>query len=199
MLPFLVIPYFLNLVLATAGAYILNELNNTPTKKYKIVGFKMDSDLRNSQEVLAIHGLKVKKLLPLANACVCEFDAEDSHLKTLAENPAVEFIEDDCVCRIQGQETPWDAKKIGAPNVDNTGVVVKVGIIEDIGKDTSLPDLKNNIKELGGVGDCKNIVDANVHGSHLAGTVAAFDNTRVVGAAPMVAFAKIKLDQLRAK
>jgi hypothetical protein len=199
MLPFLVIPYFLNLVLATAGAHILNELNNTPAKKYKIVGFKMDSDLRNSQEVLEIHGLKIKKLLPLANACVCEFDTDDSYLKSLAEDPAVEFLEDDCVCRIQGQETPWDAKKIGAPNVDNTGVEVREGIIEDIGKDNSHPDLKNNKEALGGVGDCKNIVDDNGHGSHLAGTVAAFDNTRIVGAAPMVAFAKIKLDQLRAK
>lgn len=204
MLPILVIPYCLNLILGVAAAHLLSQMTNI--KKYKIVGFKSDSNLRKSREIVELHGVKVKKFLPLANACLCEIDGDESSLKTLAEDPEVEFIEDDYVGQIQvvptlslyvqkyGQNIPWGVKRIEAPSVwrDVRGDGIRVGII-DTGIDLSHPDLKDNIKEAGGVLDCKNIIDDNGHGSHVAGTIAALDNNiGVVGVAPRVSLYPVK-------
>lgn len=204
MLPLLVIPYCLNLMLGAVGAHLLNELNTAA--KYKIVGFKQGLTLRKSQEVIESYGIKIKKFLPLANACLCEVDSEESSIKSLAMDPTVEFIEDDLEGEVQvvpflsmdikksSQEIPWGVQKIGAPPVwkDIRGEGVRVGII-DTGVDLNHPDLKDNVKEVCGVLDCKNIIDDNGHGSHVAGTIAALDNDiGVVGVAPKVDLYPVK-------
>ena len=126
--------------------------------------------------------------------------------QSLAEDPMIEFVEDDYEGKIQvipplsieikkqGQELPWGVKKIDAPSAwkDTGGQGVRVGII-DTGIDLSHPDLKDNIKMTGWVLDCQNIIDDNGHGSHVAGIIAALDNDiGVVGVAPKVEIYAVK-------
>jgi len=202
MYPLLLIPYYL--LVSAAGAMLLNQqINKTP--KYKIVVFKSDFALRKGQTLVEDHGIKVKKHLPLINACLCEV-ADSEVLQSLSNDPVIEFIEDDYEGMIQvmptmsfeikqqGQEIPWGVKRIGAPSVwkDTRGETVRVGII-DTGVDINHPDLKDNVKMAGWVLDCKNIVDDNGHGSHVAGTIAALDNDiGVVGVAPKVEIYSVK-------
>lgn len=202
MYPLLLIPYYL--LVGAAGAMLLNQhISKAP--KYKIVGFKSDYTLRKGQTLVEDYGIKVKKRLPLINACLCEIE-DAGVFKSLAKDPVIEFIEDDyegwiqvmptlsLEIKKQGQEIPWGVKRIGAPSVwqDTTGKGVRVGII-DTGVDLDHPDLKDNVKMAGWVLDCQNIVDDNGHGSHVAGTIAALDNDiGVVGVAPKVQIYAVK-------
>jgi subtilisin family serine protease len=203
MFPLLLIPYYL--LVGAAGAIFISR-QTTDTNKYKIIGFKSGLTLRKGQNLVETHGLKVKKHLPLINGCLCEVATDIGAYQSLAQDPMVEFIEDDYEGKIQvmptlsldikkqGQEIPWGVKKIGAPSVwkDTGGQGVRVGII-DTGIDLSHPDLKENIKMTGWVLDCQNIIDDNGHGSHVAGIIAALDNDiGVIGVAPKVEIYAVK-------
>ena len=203
MFPLLLIPYYL--LVGAAGALLISQ-QTTDAPTYKIIGFKSGLALRKGQYLVETHGIKVKKHLPLINGCLCEVAADISAYQNLADDPMIEFIEDDSEGKIQvmptlsldikkqGQETPWGVEKIGAPTVwkDIRGEGVRVGII-DTGIDLSHPDLNNNIKKTGWVLDCQNIIDDNGHGSHVAGTIAALDNEiGVVGVAPKVEIYAVK-------
>lgn len=203
MFPLMLIPYYL-LVGATGAIFISRQTTGTP--KYKIIGFKSELTLRNGRNLVETHGIKIKKNLPLINGCLCEVDTNTNIINSLAEDPMIEFVEDDFQGRIQvmptlsldikkqGQEIPWGVKKISAPTVweDTRGQGVKVGII-DTGVDLSHPDLKDNIRKTAGVLECQNIIDDNGHGTHVAGTIAALDNDiGVVGAAPKVEIYAVK-------
>ncbi len=94
------------------------------------------------------------------------------------------------------ESLPWGVDKIDADLVWPTylGTSIKVGII-DTGIDITHPDLAANIK--GGV-SCVDYTtsfnDDNGHGSHVAGTVAAVDNTiGVIGVAPSASLYGIKV------
>ncbi|MCR4429444.1 MAG: S8 family peptidase [Tepidanaerobacteraceae bacterium] len=204
MLPLLMASYCLNLLLGAVGAQLMHGY--AKRVKYKIVGFKQGLTLRKGQEVIETYGIRIKRSLPLANACLCEVDEGDASIKSLAMDPTIDFIEDDLQGEVQvvpfltmdvkktNQEIPWGVQKIGAPHVwkDIRGEGVRVGII-DTGVDINHPDLKDNVKEVGGVLDCKNIIDDNGHGSHVAGTIAALDNDiGVVGVAPRVDLYPVK-------
>lgn len=204
MFPLLLIPYYF--LVGATGAYIMSQQTNSPSK-YKIVGFKSSLAMTKGRELIETHGIKVKKHLPLINACLCEVDNNArSIFKSLADDSMIEFIEDDYVGQIQvmpslsidikkqGQEIPWGVRKIGAPSVwkDTRGEKIRVGII-DTGVDVSHPDLKGNIASAGWVLECQNIVDDNGHGSHVAGTIAALDNDiGVIGVAPKVQIYSVK-------
>lgn len=94
------------------------------------------------------------------------------------------------------QQTPWGVLKVGAPSVwaqGITGVGVTVAVI-DTGIDTSHPDLQGAVvtgKSF--VRYTKSYKDDNGHGTHVAGTVAARNNTiGVVGVAPGARLAALK-------
>lgn len=94
------------------------------------------------------------------------------------------------------QQTPWGITKIQAPAAWDTtrGAGVRV-CVADTGIDKTHPDLVDNIKggrNFTGGGPFARKVDPNKwddgngHGTHVAGTVAALDNTiGVVGVAPL--------------
>lgn len=102
------------------------------------------------------------------------------------------------------QTTPWGISQIDAPSMwsISRGGGVKVGII-DTGIDKTHPDLAANIA--GGINfvrpknptkpvDPSAWTDDNGHGTHVAGTIAAIDNTiGVVGVAPNAKLYGIKV------
>ena len=94
------------------------------------------------------------------------------------------------------QVLPWGVDRIDAELVWATtnADLIKVGII-DTGIDTGHPDLKANIK--GGVNTINSWVgynDDNGHGTHVAGIVAALNNTfGVVGVGPQIDLYAVKV------
>lgn len=94
------------------------------------------------------------------------------------------------------QTIPWGITRIGAPTAWNTtkGTGIKVAIL-DTGIDLTHPDLKDNIK--GGVNTInptKSYTDDNGHGTHVAGVVAALNNTiGVVGVGPEIWLYSVKV------
>lgn len=195
------------LALGAIGTALIQQ-KKIMAKKYKIVGFKDKITAKESESILENHGIKIKKYLPLANACLCLVDEKTTSFKSLAADTEVEFIEDDYMAQIQvipstsgaylykikSQSIPWGINKIEAPGVWKrcNGEGIKVGII-DTGIDRSHPDLKDNIKEAYGVMDSKKTDDDNGHGTHVAGTIAALDNNiGVVGVAPKAEIFSVK-------
>ena len=194
--------YLLALGLIKAG--LSQQKKGRP--QYKIVGFKDKITFEEGEGILLDYGIKIKKHLPLANACLCLLDEISTGFKSLAADDNIEFIEDDYLARIQvlasttetlkiaSQNIPWSVRKIEAPDVWKRcqGEGIKVGII-DTGIDLGHPDLKDNIKEAYSVVDGISADDDNGHGTHVAGIIAALDNDiGVVGVAPKAEIYSVK-------
>jgi subtilisin family serine protease len=123
-----------------------------------------------------------------------------SQIGALENDPAVEYVEPDGVMSIVAQTLPWGIDRIDADLSstkagDGTGAVSNVNVyIIDTGVDTTHPDLNVvqhvNFSGLFGGGN----KDCNGHGTHVAGTVAARDNTAyVVGVAPGAPLTGVKV------
>lgn len=85
------------------------------------------------------------------------------------------------------QVTPWGITRVNAPSawLNSTGKNITIAVI-DTGIDYNHPDLKTNV--IGGISFVRKIrsfMDDNGHGTHVAGTIAALNNSiGVVGVAP---------------
>jgi subtilisin len=104
----------------------------------------------------------------------------------LRANRNVRFVSPDRVMRVAGQTVGTGVSRIRAVGKANKGSGVNVAVI-DTGIDLNHPDLAANI--VGGYncsgGGTKSYDDANGHGTHVAGIIAALDNgIGVVGVAP---------------
>lgn len=118
-------------------------------------------------------------------------------VEKLALHPAVLRLDDDVIVEALAQVLPWGVDRVDAELVwpgGNTANPVKVGII-DTGISNKHPDLLANVK--GGVNTIysrKNWDDDNGHGSHVAGIIAAINNTSgVVGVAHQADLYAIKV------
>src|SRR3712207_1632562 len=118
------------------------------------------------------------------------FSAEipDEDLAAVRANPRVAYIERDRPVHVVAQTIPWGIRRIGAGGSstqagNHSGAVSGVNAyIIDTGIDKRHPDL--NVVEHVNFHGGKN-TDCHGHGTHVAGTVAARDNsTDVVGVAP---------------
>lgn len=129
----------------------------------------------------------------------------DAKLDKVKSDPRVKFVSEDRVVHtydvsqskpgssggkpgpIQpSQSIPTGVNRIDAENLTNKGAGVVVAVI-DTGIDTGHPDLAGQV--MGGIncstGKPNNYKDGNGHGTHVAGTIAALDNSiGVVGVAP---------------
>lgn len=153
------------------------------------------------QHIERLGGVQVKEL-PLVDAVVVYLRSRAA-AQAVGALAGVKTVEPDAVVEALGkpvpspsQVLPWGVDRIDAEKVwpTYTGSSIKVGII-DTGIDTSHPDLIGNLR--GGVSTVaytKGYNDDNGHGTHVAGTVAAVNNTvGVIGVAPQASLYAIKV------
>lgn len=128
-------------------------------------------------------------------------------VKELQNDSSVKYVEEDTLVSIVGkpnpdndtsstQTLPWGVEAIDSNDVwsNYTGTGVKVAVL-DTGIDMDHPDLVDNVK--GGinfVNTRKSFNDDNGHGTHVAGTIAAVNNTiGVVGVGPNIELYGVKV------
>jgi len=125
-------------------------------------------------------------------------------VEAVLEEPAVLRIDDDVIVNAIGKPPapqptevlPWGVDRINADLAWATtkGLAIKVGIV-DTGIDLGHPDLRANIKgNVNTINPRKSGNDDNGHGTHVAGTVAAADNTiGVIGVGPEIYLYAVKV------
>jgi subtilisin len=106
----------------------------------------------------------------------------------------VEFVEPDFMAQAYAQTVPWGIEHVNAPDVHSAGFQgsgIKVAVL-DTGILTSHADLQVvGGYDVTGIGS---YVDDHGHGTHVAGTVAALNNTiGVIGAAPAAQLYAVKV------
>ncbi len=175
----------------------------------KIVVFKSGVLNESAREALVrkFGGVKIKNLKSIEGQAVL---LPVKAIKALEREGGVLRVDDDVVVEAVDrvgasgrsapaqpfQTVPWGINALNAPSVWplTIGATVKVGVI-DTGIDFSHPDLSLNIK--GGynaIDFTKSANDDNGHGTHVAGTVAASNNSiGVVGVAPAANLYAIKV------
>ncbi len=152
-----------------------------------LIGFKGKPGPAEQAMVNSMGG-KIKYTYHLVDAMAASLPQKA--IDALQNNPKVGYVEPDGLVSVLDTEldNSWGVKRIGAGLVHdslNKGTGIKVAII-DTGIDYSHSDLSSNYR--GGydfVNDDDDPMDDHGHGTHVAGTVAALDNSvGVVGVAP---------------
>lgn len=160
------------------------------------------------QGVLNKSGAVKIKDLALVNASVVSLSSSAAE-KSLAQAAGVKRVDDDVVVYTAvttlgklataqpTQALPWGVDRVDAELVwptGNSADPVKVAVV-DTGISNTHPDLVANVK--GGynaINPNKNWNDDNGHGSHVAGTIGALNNTvGVIGVAPLVNLYAVKV------
>lgn len=178
--------------------------NSNQNINRRIVVFTDDVVNQDAQEAIikAAGGVIIKRLgLIKAQAVYLPQQAEAA----LKIHPSIKRIDPDVVVQATGKPTlspqppqtlPWGIDRVEADVAWSTtsGTGVKVAIV-DTGIDLTHPDLASNIK--GGVNTInarKSANDDNGHGTHVAGTVAALNNSiGVVGVGNTVGLYAVKV------
>lgn len=179
------------------------DSTSSKSKDY-IVGFKSSEigALSNENAILKAGG-KVEKQFSIINAAKASLT--DKAVKDLKKNPAVAYIEEDYKAtayeqaykfKPKAQTVPYGIPHIKADQVQAQGFNgggVKVAVL-DTGIDASHEDL--NVA--GGTSfvlyEPSPYIDGNGHGTHVAGTVAALNNTTgVLGVAPDTSLYAVKV------
>ncbi len=168
-----------------------------------IVIFDAALDTAAREELVRGAGGTILKHLPLVQGAAVRLPGPAAE-RALAGRPGVVRVEPDLVVRAVGktpppqppQVLPWGVDRIDAELAwaGATGAGVKVAIL-DTGIDLTHPDLADNIA--GGynaVNPRKAPKDGNGHGTHVAGIVAAANNSLgVVGVAPAASLYAVKV------
>lgn len=164
-------------------------------KKDYLIGIKASvKDSKGKANIISGAGGKVKHQYKYMN--VVHASLPDQAAAALQKNPNVTFIEEDFEAQAIGQTVPYGIPQIKADAVQSSGVKgsgVKVAVL-DTGIDASHEDL--NVA--GGASFISSepnpFIDGDSHGTHVAGTVAALNNsTGVLGAAPDVSLYAVKV------
>lgn len=186
-------------LIAILSANLLTTVQANEAPGRKIVVFS-DALNQNTQDEIITRtgGIKLKNLNIIGAKSV--WLPSKASEKALRQHQDVLRIDDDILISIDGKPAPaiqpaellpWGIDRIDAELTWNitAGNGIKVGVI-DTGINKSHPDLINNIKggvnfvTQNGVINSANWNDDNGHGSHVAGTIAATDNTiGVIGTA----------------
>lgn len=146
-----------------------------------------------ANEMARAHGLSVDHVYTTA---LKGFSATipQARLDTVKADPNVQFVSEDKVIEAFAQTTPIGINRVVAPANFNKGTGIGVAVI-DTGIDLTHPDLKSNIiANYSCIRGKKTAADDNGHGTHVAGTIAALNNTiGVVGVAPEAKLIAVKV------
>jgi len=156
------------------------------------------------ERIAELGAVKVKDL-PLVNGAVVWLPSKASQ-KAVEHVAGVKYVETDALVHATGkpskpaptqppQTLPWGIDRINADvsQATTTGDPVKVAIV-DTGIDITHPDLAANVKGGMTAVNTTSYKDDNGHGSHVAGIVAAVDNTiGVVGVGPGIDLYGVKV------
>ena len=121
----------------------------------------------------------------------------DAALQRVQEDPRVAYVERDGPMHVVAQTLPWGINRIDADLSstlagNGSGAITNVNVyVIDTGVDATHPDLSvvRHVDFASGPNR-----DCNGHGTHVAGTISAKDNTSdVVGAAPGTAITGVKV------
>ena len=197
---------FLSIILVVFGAVTFGSPARAAFIDRKIVVFKYDISDEEKESIVDGAGAASIKHLKDAKSTVAFMGKYAT--RKLSLNPKVLRIDDDVEVTTQdfsifgwrptapAETIPWGIDRIYAPLVwtSTTANSVKVAVI-DTGIDLKHPDLKDNIK--GGYNAITprfSANDNNGHGTHVAGIIAALDNTiGVVGVAPQMDLYSVKV------
>lgn len=154
------------------------------------------------QHIERLGGFKIKDLPSIGGAVV--YLPSRAAERAVAEVAGVKRVEPDLVVEALAKPVPqpvaevlpWGVDRVNADAVwtSYTGDPVKVAVV-DTGIDTSHPDLIGNLKGgMSAVSYTTSFNDDNGHGSHVAGTIAAVDNSvGVIGVAPAADLYAVKV------
>lgn len=155
-----------------------------------IVRFEGAQGENEIEALIGYAGGQTIKRLPLVNGRAVR--GPEAMVAVLRTSIMVKGVEKDVIRKATakpapGQSLPWGVNRIDAELAwkTATGEGVKVAVL-DTGISLSHPDLKGNIKVgYNAIDPTKAPEDQNGHGSHVAGIIAAIDNSfGVVGVAP---------------
>jgi subtilisin family serine protease len=153
------------------------------------VGNPQDS----ASEMAKTHGLSVERVYTTA---LKGFSATIplARLDKIKGDARVQFVSEDRVVGTFAQMTPTGVSRVNVSANPNKGTGIGVAVI-DTGIDLTHPDLQSNIiANYSCVRGKRTGNDDNGHGSHVAGTIAALNNsTGVVGVAPEAKLIAVKV------
>ncbi len=194
----------MTIALLLLSAVSISAAGNQPEKVRVFLEFKGKPDVG----VVHLHGGKVLHSYTLLDN-VLAVEVPVTALHGLLLNPNVVGFEFDALAHASGkpapsqpaQTLPWGVNRVDADLAWNVtkGAGVKVCVV-DTGIDKDHPDLQTNLAggrnfvAKGVTVDPSKWDDDNGHGTHVAGTVAAVDNTvGVVGVAPQASLLAAKV------
>lgn len=200
-----------SIALAALILTLLPAVSLAQPSERKIIVFEEGILNEGAREALVKHfgGVEVKNLKSINGKAVL---LPPKAASILAKTKGVKRVDDDAVVSALGkvetsgkgaptpvqpsQKLPWGVDRIDAELVwgTTTGAGIKVAVV-DTGIDLAHPDLKTNIKNgYNAINPAKSANDDNGHGTHVAGTIAALNNTiGVVGVGPQINLYAVKV------
>ncbi len=180
------------------GALISQAGSEKPQRKIVVFKSGVLNEPAREELIRKFGGVKIKDLTLIDGKAVLLPPKAEAEL---ARHPGVLRIDDDAEVFALGKSQPSQVLPWGIDRIDaelawpiTTADPIKVAII-DTGIDLKHPDLKDNIK--GGynaIYPWKSPKDDNGHGTHVAGIVAALNNTiGVVGVGPQIDLYAVKV------
>ncbi|WP_059105057.1 S8 family peptidase [Shouchella shacheensis] len=128
----------------------------------------------------------------LIPALSVELDPED--VESLSEESGISYIEEDHEVTTMQQSVPWGIQRVQAPAANNrgfTGAGVQVAVLDTGIASHSDLNIRGGASFISGEPSTS---DNNGHGTHVAGTIAALNNsTGVVGVAPRAELYAVKV------
>lgn len=195
----------LKLILVALAAVLMLPAIASPGSKPVRVIVVFDNGAVNApamQHIERLGGVKIKDL-PMVDGAVVYLPSKAAE-HAVAGISGVKYVERDLVVQALGkpvppqpvQVLPWGVDRVNADLVwaSYTADRVKVAVV-DTGINTSHPDLFGNLKGgMSAVSYTRSYNDDNGHGSHVAGIIAAMNNSiGVIGVAPAADLYAVKV------
>lgn len=153
-----------------------------------LIGFSNEA---GKQSVASVRGT-VQREFKFIN--VAKVELPKNAIDAVKNTGGIKFVEPDYTAQAYAQTVPWGIERVKAPLVHSQGYKgsgIKVAVL-DTGIRTNHPDLQiaGGYNAIGG----SSYNDDNGHGTHVAGTIAALDNSvGVIGCAPQAQLYAVKV------